>query len=405
MEGYVVDAKRGRTGFPGVLVLGALVLLGTVGCEGYEAYSDPSYIPSENDLTRVAVEWPDDDPMKPTAQALALERYATAVAFESIADQAEATRAAAESQAEQRYVVLTAEAQATADAHARAIEQQRVWATQQAANATQVAQATAQAIAIAETAQAQALAATAMQRSWEATATTEAWNRQATATAQYKADVATATAEAVSFAQTATRAAWEERSTATAEIHTATAQAYHTTMTRQAERREETLGYARDYGLPVLLLIFAGLLGGLCVYGFKQWQKRPIVYSRSVLGDAEPMAVRRPDGGYTLIDLDRQPGHVTQLLGTGEVQVPQFRAAAQEERTTARDQAVDAVTRPRLGAGQSRTEAPVLPEPPGAAPVPGLRSVRTLRRIDQAGVAGFLPPALIESIEHDWQED
>jgi len=176
----------------------------------------------------------------PTAQAAALERYATALAFDSVAEQADATRQAAEFQAQQRYAIITAEAQMTAEAHRREMEQQWQWATQQAANATQVAQATAQALAIEATRQALNAQATATERAFIATSTADALNQAATATAQYKADLATAT-----------HAAWEARTTATAESWQATQMSNHATMTRQAEKREEVLGYGRDYGIPI----------------------------------------------------------------------------------------------------------------------------------------------------------
>jgi hypothetical protein len=75
------------------ILLAAVVLL--TGCdEAARKYQTPGYVPSENELTRIAVEWPEGDPLKPTAQAVALERFATAQAHESAAEAAEATRQA-----------------------------------------------------------------------------------------------------------------------------------------------------------------------------------------------------------------------------------------------------------------------------------------------------------------------
>jgi len=143
-------------------------------------------------------------------------------------------------------------------------------------------------------------------------------------------------------------------------------------------------------------------IGALIVYGIRQQARRPVVYPRSVLGDAEPMALQDGKGGWTFVDLDRQPGPALQLSSGGEVKAPLLRNASQEERTTARDQAVDAATRPKLGGGRE-ARVPELPAPP-QAPAPGLRSVRVLRRLDQAQRAGFLPPPLVESIQTDWEE-
>jgi len=394
-----------------VLTVAALLV---AGCEAQGKFNDPNYIPSENELTRIAEEWPDDDPLKPTAQAVALERFATAQAFEGQAQAAEATRQAADYEAQQRYVLLTAEAQMTAEAHQRDLQQQHTWATQQSANATQVAQATAQAVAIEATQQAIAIRATMQQRAWEATSTAEALNRaatataealsrEATATAQYRADVATWTAEAVAFEQTSTKVAWEGKTTATAESVHATSAAYAATATRATEKREEVLGYGRDYGIPFLLLVICGGLAALVIYAIRQQAQRPVVYPRNLLGDAEPMGVKDKNGGWTFIDLDRQPGPAIQVLPSGQVAAPLLRSVGQEERTTARDQMLDAVARPKLGGGQ-KAQAPVLPAPP-QAPAPGLRSVRMLRQLGQAEKAGFLPPPLVASLAADWEEE
>lgn len=350
------------------------------------------------------------DAARPTVEALAIERLKTAQAYDTEAHQAELTRQVADlerqeadRQAQERYVYLTTEARLTEEAHRREIEQQNQWATQQAANATQVAQATTQAVAVAGTSQAMAIEATAQQRALEATATAEAWNRQGTATAQARADAATSTAMAAAWQATVTRQAWEGKVTATAEVIQATAQSYQATATRAAEKREVVLGYGRDYGIPLVILLVMGCFAALVVYGLRQQAKRPMVYKRSLLGDAQPMAVKDGNGGWTFIDLDRQPGHVTRLLADGTAEAPQFRSAGQEERTTARDQAVDGMTRPKLGGGQRAQQAPVLPAPP-VAPAPGLRSVRMLRRLDQISKAGLLPPTLVASLEADWQE-
>jgi hypothetical protein len=368
------------------LVLAALLL---VGCEEYATYT-----PSAADLTALAENYQGED--KEAIQATAIARYEAAeIAKEQqAAAQAqivalEATQAAAEDQERRQYMMLTADAQATRDTLS-------AQATQQAVNAQATRQAQEVAIAATReavqlTAQAAAIQATgtAEARHWEATQTAEALAREATATAQYKADVATATAQSKA-----------DRATATAESAQATAGAYHATMTREAEKREIVLGYGRDYGIPVVLLVVGVALAGLVWYGIQEYKKRPVVYPRNLLGDAEPMAVPVDGGGYNFVDLDRQPGPVLKVLPSGEVEALQLRSTAQEERTTARDQFVDAATRPKLG-GHRGTQ-PALPAP--EAPAPGLRSVRVLRRLDQAGRAGFLPPALVESLQADWED-
>lgn len=357
----------------GAFVLTAVLLLALSGCEGYETYT-----PNARDLTRLESEYP-DGPVKQTAEAIALERFGTAQAAQSQAEQLQLTSQAVEQQqraaeeaAQRQYTMLTAEAQMTQEAHRREMEQRNQWATQQSANATEVAQATAQALAVAATSQALSIQATAEARSYEATATADALNRAATSTAEARNVAATATAQRKADVATATRQAWEAKTTATAECVQATAAAYSATATRAAEKREMTLGAARDFGIPLVLLILGTGMLAFIVYAIRQQAKRPIVYPRNVLGDAEPFAVPQKGGGYTFVDLDRQPGPALQVLPDGRVAAPLLRSAGQEERTTARDQLVDAMNRPKLGAGQKggSGQTPTLPmmAPPAAPP-------------------------------------
>ena len=379
------------------VLVAAILLLLITGCEeAQQGYDDPGYVPSAGEMTRIATEWPDDDPLKPTAQAVALERFATAQAHESAAEQAEATRQAAQDAAEREYVILTTEAQMTTEACQRTVEAQHIWATQQAANATQVAQATAQALAVQATTEARHTQATATERAYRATATRQVLDQWATATVQ-----------AVAMEATATRQEWEARVTATAESHRVTQAAYQATATRQAQKRDEILAYGRDYGIPLVLLALMGGLVFLIAYGVRQMAKRPQIIQRDVRGDAPLLVLEGPNGERDVMDLDRQPGHVTRLLSDGRVEAPQFRSAGQEERTTARDQMVDQATRPRPGAGRSSRSSgqssSLSAPPPPRPPAPGLRSVRVLRRLDQAGRAGFLPGPLLASLQADWE--
>ncbi len=371
-----------------LVVLASIVL---TGCAEYATYT-----PSASDLTALAEHYYGED--KPAVQGTAVARYLTAEAArveQEVAQAAmiaaESTRQAAADRERRQYLAMTAEAQATKDA-----------VTLQATQAAMDAQTTRQAWAFQVTQTAEAMKATQTAEAMKATQTAEALRRAATATAQYRADLATATAQAIAFERTATRQAWEGKVTATAEAVQATAAAYAATATRAQEKREIVLGYGRDYGIPVVLLAVIVGLAWLTVYGLREYKKRPVVYPRNFLGDADPMAVPVEGGGYTFVDLDRQPGPVLQVLPDGRVNAPQLRSAGQEERTTARDQAVDAATRPRLGGGY-KVESPPLPAPP-EAPAPGLRSVRVLRRLDQAQRAGFLPPTLVESLQADWEE-
>lgn len=350
--------------FP-VMVILALVLM--TACAEYATYT-----PSAADLTAIQERYDGAD--KEAVQSTAVARYLAAENARAAQEQAqaqiaalEATRQAAAANEQRQYVAMTADANATRQAHQREMEQRNQWATQQAGNATQVAQATAQALAVAATSQALSLQATAEARSYEAMATADALNRAATSTAEARSYEATTTAQAKADVATATRQAWEGKVTATAESHQATAAAYSATATRAAEKREMTLGAARDFGIPLVLLIIGTGLLALVIYGIRQQAKRPIVYPRNVLGDAEPFAVPQNGGGYTFVDLDRQPGPALQVSPDGQVNAPLLRSAGQEERTTARDQLVDAMNRPKLGAGAKRGMPTALPMAPPAA--------------------------------------
>lgn len=386
------------------IILATFALVVLAGCGGkYD-----NYTPSASDLTAIQEQYHGDD--KELVQATALHRYLVAENARAEGEKAqaqiaalEATKAAAQSAEQRQYIALTAQAQD----QERAIEATRqtklAWATQQAANATQCAQATAMALSVQMTSQAMAIEATSEQRAYEATATADTLNRQATATAEARSYEATATAQHKSDVATATQQAYESKVTATAECVHATAAAYAATATRAAEKRELTLGAARDFGIPLTLLVLGAGMIAFLVYAARQHARRPVVYPRSILGDAEPMAVPVRDGGWNFVDLDRQPGPALTVLPSGQVNAPLLRSAGQEERTTARDQLIDGMSRPKLGAGhKGGGQAPTLAAPP-EAPAPGLRSVRVLRRLDQAGRAGFIAPPLLASIEADWE--
>jgi hypothetical protein len=391
-----------RTLWPAGVAL-AFLLLASVACEegapSGEGVSSGQTLPRTPTPTLPAL----NGTLQPTAEAIALERYSTQSAIEVGAIEAQA-RATAEA----------AQAQATLTALAAQREAQRDAATLQAAEATARAEQTRQAVRATREAQAWAATATAQERDYRATVTRQAWEGVQTQQAIEATQATEATAGALAFQATVTRQAWEGGQTATAEsaqatqaAYDATQQAYQATATRQAQQREEVLAYGRDYGIPVVLLAAAGGLCGLIVWGIRKLAQRPVVIQRDLRGDAPPVALPSPDGGWNLIDLDRQPGHVTRLLPGGESTAPQFRSAGQEERTTARDQLVDATTRSRLGMRQAHTgRAPELPmAPPPHPPAPGLRSVRVLRRLDQAGMAGFLPGPLLASLQADWEEE
>ena len=305
-----------------VILLGviALAALTVFGCETSTTTVYTTAIPTVNNR-----------PLDGTAEAIALERYATQSAAEVSAIQTHQANATA----------LAANYQATSDAAQAILEQQRLAAAQQAAADAAQAQAAADAIA-----------ATAVERAYQATATQQARDWEATATALYKAEMATATAQAMAIEATATRMAWEARTTATAESVQATQAVYQAAAARQAQQQERILAYGRNYGIPAVLLALLGCIVALVVYALRQYARRPIVYQTNNL-----------------------PG--------------------------------DATTHPKLGTGQEdgeKTPARLVPMmPPPMPSAPGLRSVRILRRLDQARRAGFLSGPLLASLEAAWR--
>lgn len=370
-----------------LLVAGCLL----TGCAEYATYT-----PSAADLTLIAVEYQGED--KPMIQGTAVARYLTAEAAVVVREQAaaqivqlEATKAAAVDAERRQYLAMTADAQATRDVlsaegtrQAVAIEATRQAMQMRATATAEVVQVTAVAMAIEAT-------RAADERYWAATLTAEGLSRDATATAQARADLATATQQARN-----------DRMMATAEAVRATEGAVHATMTRQAQRREMVLGVGRDYGIPLVAFGLCGLAVVVVVVWWLEYRKKPVIYPRSFLGDAEPMGFPRKDGGMTLVDIDLQPGPVIAVLPDGRIEAPMLRDKGQEERTKARDQAVDAMTRPKLGGGAGRAGLG-MPAPPESA-APGLRSVRMVRELGQAQRVGVLSGPLAESLEADWEE-
>jgi hypothetical protein len=386
-------------------IVGALAFLGLalVACDGAGAgagQARPVMTPTPSATPTMPALNPT---LQPTLEAIALERYGTQSAMEVRAAEAQA-QATAEA----------ARIQATLTALAAQREAQREAATLQAAEATARAEGTRQAIEFTREANREAMTATAQERDYRATVTRAAWEFEQTRQAVEGTRQAEATTGALAIQATATRAAWEGAQTATAEsagatraAYNATQEAYQATVTRQAQQRDEILAYGRDYGIPAVLLIVAGGIAGLIVYAIRQHAKRPVKLERDFRGDAQPLGLPLPGGGWQLVDMDRQPGPVLVALPSGEVAAPQLRSAGQEERTTARDQLTDLTTRPRLGGGHRGSgRTPALPlTPPPRAPAPGLRSVAVLRRLDQAATAGMLPPGLVASLQTDWEED
>ncbi len=382
----------------------ALVLaLLLTGCEEYATYT-----PSAVDLTRIAVEWPDDDPAKPTVQAIAIQRYATAMAAESQAQELQLTVDAIQAQADQQKAILTAEAGVTADAlHVRATtEALNIQATQSAMAIE--ATRTAEARIAAEMATRDAAQATATQQAHnvQATATQRAYNAQATTDARNAtATVVSATAQAA--AAQATQTIQAHRDNATATVISATAQA----VALQAER-ERWLHPFRIAG--VILLVLAGALA-LAWLGWRFAQ---------VAEDRARVIRRRPDEGEPIIVWRERWGLPLRAFGPvvdatpGQERAPQLAPVEAQEATTMRQQTANALQARLAGEiARAKSKFPILtrkqrplPQPPTFKPArlrtpsPGLSNVVAVRDLTDATEQGILNPQLAQAIEGQWTE-
>ncbi|MCP4536598.1 MAG: hypothetical protein GY832_05580 [Chloroflexi bacterium] len=367
-----------------------LVLLLT-GCEEYATYT-----PSAMDLTRIATEWPDDDPAKPTVQAIALQRYGTEVAAKAIAEQAQLTVDAANAQAGQQRIMLTAESGLTAEAlNVRAtIDALNVQATREAMAIE--ATRTAEARIAAEMATRDAVQATATQQAYNAQATTDA--RNATAT------VISATAQAAAAHATETLQAHKDNVTLTA--ISATAQA----VTLQA-KQEQFLYPVKIAGS--ILLVLAGALA-LTWLGWRFAQ---------VAEDRARVIRRRPDEGEPIIVLgDERWGLPLRAFGPvvdatpGKERVPQLSSIEVQEATTMRQQTANAL-QARLSGEIARAKAKIPTQARGRhrqlqqssfkpaqlrTPSPGLVNVVALSDLAEAMEQGVLNPQLAHAIEGQW---
>lgn len=304
--------------------------------------------------------------------------------------------------------MMAAIANATAQAAALqgTIDAARAALTEQAMDATDQAQATQDALALrltvraldqetTATAQALAAQATATQRARESAATAQALTQEAIRTAEAAADQATATEQA--YVRTATAEISSRDATATAEAaliqatateraheRTATANALYVAQTATAgaaARQQETL----RYGTGVLILVLViGLVVAL-VFGLRsRW---PVVVLWDFLRGSE--------------EADEEPCPPITVQPDGSVQIPMLRSPQDQECHIPQKYLGDVLSWMRLQAGGEGDTPPA--GLIGAPVVPGLRSVHTLRRLDQAEKSGVIPPSLVAALEADWR--
>ena len=267
-------------------------------------------------------------PYTPTSAGLA-GAYLEAARAEAERDQAAnqatvqaaiaiATLQAIEANAESASAQAAAQAQATAVAVNAAATMQAMSIQATAADMSFRATQTAEAQSVMATANAYNATATAMARSLQATAQADSW---------------TATAEAVQARGTATAAAVEA-------IHQATLLEREALELERARRVQPV----RTWG-PWALLALAGVGLALLIWrAAVVLELRGRAVKRDQRGDAPVFLLPLPGGGVAMVDPDRGWGPATVVNG-GTVTAPQLAPPEYQERTTARDQAVDLKTR------------------------------------------------------------
>lgn len=288
-----------------------------------------------------------------------------------------------------------------------------------AAQQTIAAQATASQVAYEKTATADALEreasatvivviieATAEEAAIRRTATAQAVERTATAvagaaqqTATEQAYIRTATADAVNRWETATAAAAAAQATASeqAQIRTATVQAEDRDATRTAaalyaaqtataeaiSNRQQVVRYGVWGAVVVAVLgLFVILVLGL--------------RSSSPSFSALWLRVRRRE-------LEPPPEACPPVIvqPDGSVKVPMLTAAEREMCDYPDDHIIELLNWAR----EARMEAHARLTPVGPPSAPGLRSIHTLRRLDQAVKAGVISASLAKELEEDWERE
>lgn len=255
---------------------------------------------------------------------------------------------------------------------------------------------TATAVAARATATAQAQAAMATRSAWEIQATRTAWEASTTATAQARRATATAETAAWIQAATATRAAWELQATQTA-VHAsalATAEAARAEQARLEAERERLTYPVRAYGPWVMIIATFALMIWAARRLTRAVENRIRAIPRDPRGDAPILVLPLQGGGEVIVDPDRSFGPALEIRGG--VAQPQLAPPDYQAAVTARDQAVDLVNRGLPGQAPRRRRLP-----PGFDG--GLRRVMVLRRLDQAAMAGILPPPMAQALEADWR--
>ena len=189
---------------------------------------------------------------------------------------------------------------------------------------------------------------TAQARAWDITVTAVAQAWAATAEAQARAiqwENATATAQAIRTENELqmTAVAWQVTQTAVAAEQAAADAVRAEQIAREqlATKREQLVYPVKAYGPWVILIAAVTVI----IWGawrlIRASEHRVAAVPRDARGDAPLLPVRTPDGGTIWLDPDRSLGPAIVVDGRGKISQPALVAPEAQERTTARDQAID----------------------------------------------------------------
>jgi chemotaxis protein histidine kinase CheA len=379
----------------GIAGLLFLVLLVLSACVQQAPQAEPVIVPDSEQVTQTAFVAQGDTVLQATSEEenrLVTREAGLATEQADLAtDQALATLAyLATRQAGGAEQTVAAQATASQVAYERTATADALEREASATVVVVIIEATAEEAAFRRTATAEALLA-------ERTATAAALFAQQTATEQ--AYIRTATADAASRLDTATAAAIAVQQTATeqAQLRTAAAQAAQRDATRTAaalyaaqtataeaaENRQQVVRYGiwgavAVVALGLFVLLIVGLRATLPSFS-ALWLR---VRGRELEPPPEtcPPVIVQPDGS---------------------VEVPLLTAAEREVCDYPEDRIVEVLSWAREARAEGRTRSAPL-GPPSA---PGLRSIHTLRRVDQAAKAGVISPSLAAKLEVDWERE
>ena len=137
------------------------------------------------------------------------------------------------------------------------------------------------------------------------------------------------------------------------------------------------------YGLPVAAI-------AALIIGYRLLSRQGALSSAGATG-----------GGETVV-LQRGPCPPITVLSDGTVQIPMLQGPDETTCTLSQEQLAGVLDWARSGTGRAGAVMPDLSTP--SLPAPGLRSIHSLRRLDQARRSGAISPDLVDALEADWEK-